>query len=559
MADKKIKLDLEIATKEANANLKAAAKEAKKLGTELDDTRTAGQKLADGISNVADEMQSEFKQAASAAGKLETALGDDTVMAFKQAGKSVDDLVADLKHAGLTYEEIEADVDALAMSMKKLNSVGQQIDTHITKNMQGVARETDNSRSVMANFAGNAAQELPGMAAAFGPLNMAIGQFTEYAAEGNISMKGLAATAGPMLGAAVAVQMLNTYLQQVAKVKAWRKDAVDAYAESIKNGTNAADDLLERLKETGKVEWKLNRMFGGDIADELDRAGISAEQFTEAVTGGDLGTQKFTAALQAAGVEGADYGEILIALGTHQDLYREAIDKGTAFTRVFGDATETAGNQADTAAKDFATLDVALAGLLGTLDEEDAYRNVADGWDTVKESAEAAFIAASEGADDSEAKLRDHEQAVDDQKRAVIAYADEIGNVKPSVVTEILALIDEGKWAEADARIQTLDDPVNKYVRVITLGEVGYMKNALGTASAPRSGPSLVGETGPEIVNLNKGDSVTGSSQTSRILNGAKGESVYNDNRTINVSMPPASPEATYASLEKYLRKSGRE
>ena len=64
----------------------------------------------------------------------------DGVAAINKSGKSMDDLVLTLKTAGLTTEEIVTDADALAASLRRVNDVGDKIDTHLTRNMQNVAR-----------------------------------------------------------------------------------------------------------------------------------------------------------------------------------------------------------------------------------------------------------------------------------------------------------------------------------------------------------------------------------------------------------------------------------
>jgi uncharacterized protein YoxC len=298
---------LNVATKDAEKNLKAAAKEAKKLGTDLDDTRTAGKKAADFLSKFADDAQADFKANAKAAEKLAEALGSEFVAELNASGRSVDDLVDDLKRMGLTAQDVEDSVDDLAPALKKTADVGKQIDTHITKNLKGVAEEADKSKSVMANAMGNMSQEIPGVAEAFGPLNTAVGQFAEYAAEGGISMGGLVKAAGPIAVVGLAIGAVTSIMAKQKKVQdAMKRDLEtlqSAYEDTKDTGTSTAKALAAQWKEAGRVTAVINgsivkgvenaseefKMTIGDmetvLTDELDRMNISAEEFAKMALG----------------------------------------------------------------------------------------------------------------------------------------------------------------------------------------------------------------------------------------------------------------------------------
>jgi len=339
MADKKLRLDLDIATDKAQANLKGAAKEAKKLGTELSDTRSAGKKLADAMNEVADDMEADFKQSVKAADKLEKALGVEAVAAFNKAGNSVDDLVATLKKAGLSYEDIEADVDDLAASMKRANDIGDQMDTHISKNMANVAKETDNSRSVMANFTGNAMGELPGVAGAFGPLNMAIGQFAEYAAEGNIGIGGMAKAAGAMAGVAVVFYGISKAVEalgeQERKVKARTEEVAKALDNAIQKAyeyevaTAAAGGEVDGLA-AGQRGLSIALLASGDdgirFASAMRILGIDTERAGEVISGldGDP-TKALTAMYEGMGLTTEQAQLLAAAVNDTDDNYQDFV------------------------------------------------------------------------------------------------------------------------------------------------------------------------------------------------------------------------------------------
>lgn len=172
------------------------------------------------------------------------------------------------------------------------------------------------------------------------------------------------------------------------------------------------------------------------------------------------------------------------------------------------DTLDTTAKTADTTRLAIDDLATAFAGLLGTLDANDASRDAAEAMDRFRTASEEAYFAAITGAEDFEAKQRAAEQAADDLKRKVIAYGDEVGDLPAERVTDILALIDQGKLDEAQALLDELERARTVTFEVVVNGagkKISFSPTTGVVALAEggvmrRATPAIVGEAGPEAV-----------------------------------------------------------
>jgi hypothetical protein len=513
------------------------------IGAAFDGLEDAGKRYGDTIGKSSAEADDAMRRTASIAEALGTAIGPELRAAVGQSG--IDTLAADLDRAGMSADDVRANAAQLEAQFRDLADAADRAGTagatgtnRIGAAMDDTAKRTDNTRSVVANFAGNTASELPGVTGAFGPLNMAIGQFGEYATEGNIRLKSLV-TAGAGLAVVTGAMMaLNSQIDRMNSTKNWRREEVDAFAESIREGEDAAEGLADRLEDAGRITFAFGSGFKGDVLPTLAAAGVTVEDFTEAATGGADRLALFEDALRTAGVQGNDFALIMAAARSYADNYAEAQGKAADFQSVFNarvaDGTSTLDlmvpslTASETAADDYAAaaervrdrqqeatdkardariavyeLRDGYAALRGELSIEDQYANVEEGFDRVKVAAEEAYVAAATGADDAEAKGRELEQGTRDQQRAVIDYLEDIGRVPDQVTSSILALIDEGKFAEAEARLAVLARNREFRISVTSQGRDfrGNLSD-LGYASggAPPPGRTVsVGEAGIEL------------------------------------------------------------
>lgn len=289
---------LQQASRDARKNLGA-------LSEGLDGAGSAADRLIASIGQTADRLDSELKQSRAAADALARSLGPDFAARVGQGG--IERLVIDLRKAGLTLEEITADADRLGAALGQLDDVNlSNVRTELgtlDDGMKRVGDSADRSRGVLANFTGNAAQEIPGVSAAMGPLNTAIGQFAEYAAEGGISLSGLAKTVGPIAGIAAGIGILKGVLGASSeRAKLLAKDA-----EIVTDALLEQKDAVDALAQAGIRAKKLDffdpdsGIFGGaeDIIPRLDQLGYQWADIEKVLRGGAPAAKEFANQLRA--------------------------------------------------------------------------------------------------------------------------------------------------------------------------------------------------------------------------------------------------------------------
>ena len=277
-------------------SLQQAGKDARKSFAEVEqganDSSTAAQRLAASITKTANTLDIELKASTAAADALGLALGPE--FAAKVGRNGLNKLVSDLNRAGVSIKDITAEADVLAAAIKQvddvnLRNVSAEAD-HLQTSMAGVAKSTDRSRSVMANFTGNAAQEIPGVANALGPLNVAVGQFAEYAAEGGVSLKNFAKAIGPIAilsGALLVVQ--GIIKASAAETKYWADNA-EIVRDALLGLENPLDVIAKKNKEAMSIKvFDPNKgIFGGtrEITDDIYKLGLTQTELTDILKGG---------------------------------------------------------------------------------------------------------------------------------------------------------------------------------------------------------------------------------------------------------------------------------
>lgn len=215
---------------------------------------------------------------------------------------------------------------------------------------------------------------------------------------------------------------------------------------------------------------------------------------------------------------------------TEQAMVEALLDTAPALSDVTDEMAD-AGPVADTTARRVLGLRDAFAGLLRSIADRQSVRDMQDAFDALKRKAEEAFVASAEGSANAEQAQRDYAGSIDDMKRRVIEFADSLGNVPKETVSAILADIDEGSIAQAEAALLALErqrrvmfsavlDPATDQ---ITIGSLGKIKLMAGGGTLRPGEWGIVGETGqPEIVStptvLQGPAKVTGVNDTARIL-----------------------------------------
>ena len=288
-----------MAGKEIGINITAkdnASSTIQKVGKSLDKTgqsaKSVAEDIADGLGTAADQLSAELGKAKKAADALTHALGPE--MAQKV---DVHQQVIEFNRLGATFEDIEANADKLGASLSKLK--GAELNTVDAgfKNVNATVHETgtelDRSRGVLANFVGNAAQDIPGVAGSFGALNVAVGQFAEYATEGGIKLGGLVSALAPIAVGTVAVGLMAQHLKNISETKAFNRQQVDGFVQALRDGGTAADVMKQKILEAGQIEFRVGDMSGAkDLVPTLSKLNLNLGDYLNLV---DAGPEKLDA------------------------------------------------------------------------------------------------------------------------------------------------------------------------------------------------------------------------------------------------------------------------
>lgn len=207
--------------------------------------------------------------------------------------------------------------------------------------------------------------------------------------------------------------------------------------------------------------------------------------------------------------------------------------------------------------------------LRGEISKRDAYRGLKDQFDQIGDAFGRVVDAQGEfgaGSQEAEKAARDLDGAVDDLRLRVLDYGESVRGVPKAWTTNVLALIDQGKLAEAEKYLDWLarprDVPLVPKVRGSGGGNPYF---AQGTNYAP-GGLAVVGEEGPELVELPRGSKVHTAAETramaSRVASGPvpaqAGTSVY---VTVNAGIGTDGAQVgrqIAEILSAYVRNGGR-
>lgn len=589
----RISSEFKLDTRDAARRLTEIEKASTDAGEALEDVGTKGRVMADVLGQAADAAQADLADAKRMAELLGNALGPELTAKLNADGKLLN-IVDDLRKVGLTADDVEADIDQLASSIRRLDDSAESIrsfegEMGRVRNAQDRVTEGANmNRSVIANFAGNAAQELPMVTGAFGPLGMAIGQTVEYATEGNIAI-GKMVTAGlAMGGVALVIERVTSSLANQKRRAEETAQRLEEWVDKIREGKDSVEELVAAAREAGKINVNVLGMFGEeDITENLARLGMTADQFFRLVKGGGPEIERWAREMEAAGISGSDFNTVVLAATQLTGEYAEATGRAAIQAKVFADNTAEVSPAADMVAASIeaakeqvnrfgedgvenmgdvedATDDAQtsvrrirdeLAGLRADIENDNSALDLASQFDDLKASAIDAFGAAASGADDAEEKQRDHQRAVNDTKLAVADYAEKVLGLPPERVTQIVAMIDQGEADRVEALLNTIAR--NRFAR-ITPGTGAPARSADGNYNTPAGANVINDGLGGELVELPGGSKVMTAANTKNYMRQAGGEDaqpvVVHLHRHYNRIVAVGSPGQVAGALSRRVR-----
>jgi len=379
----------------------------------------------------------------------------------------------------------------------------------------------------------------------------------------------------PAERAKVAFELLGKSWQSVAPLLGKTREEYEQMLATVEEGQVITDKEAAKAERMRLAQDRLEEALGrvtmavGEFVAEMAPMIEGVAKGAEVVT--DL-NERFGDYIAIA----KDFTNPFDALDMDEDLLalEGGVIKSTVAVDAFGDAADNARpnvedlldafSEAHGAASAVDDLSDSFGILLGQLDTRDAIDNVLDAFDDLDAAWSEAAEAQASGSEDADRKTREAASSVRDLQRDVIAYGETVDGVPPERITEILALINQGSVDEARALFESLTAGETKTITVFTKfeGDLGGNapapqikikgKGAKG-GTTPSSGAYLVGENGPEIVDLPGGSNVT----PNHALGGGGATNV-----TVNVNVGPgADPvsvgRATADALAAYYRNGG--
>lgn len=594
----KLEILIDISTDKAVKAAKDLAKATSSLNDELDDTTSHAERVADVMDAATAEMVADMKAANKAAAALGTALGPE--LAAKVGSAKLDEFMGQLRRAGVSFDDITANADRFADSLRKMDDATGSFD-NVQQAAARTGEELGKSKGVLANFVGNAAQELPGLSGAFGPLNTAIGQFAEYAAEGDVTLTQFLKAAGPVAAIGAGFAIFSSIMEELGRhekevkeqaeklVKVQTELADAQYSTAASDLANQYGDLIGKAKQYGLTTQDVVNVLQGNNA-QLD----VLKQRLAAIPEVDVGNKNYAAFTR----EREALYELTDGLQVAQEAYSKSgtqVSTNTTLTNELAQALQNNAKGADDAASAEArrteaaakakTMAEAQLEVEKALTEAYLARN-ASVFDTEKTSLELdntyAGLIKSEAdlqlvlkdskksAEDKAIALRDLRIKQLDAAEAVLTAAQDYASSQGATENSSAAIKIQIDYLEEQRKkypqlsdeiatyisnLEKIPKTVNTEVKVIG----GMRKYAGGTGYHP-GGTALVGEQGPELVDLPRGSRVFTASQTRSMartgtLNAATGSTTNTGSIVINVLS--ADPEAVVEAIKRHEARNG--
>jgi hypothetical protein len=342
---------------------------------------------------------------------------------------------------------------------------------------------------------------------------------------GSTALQGLGVAAGTasiaMAPILVAFAALQAYASWEAGKDANRNETMVEYEAALSNVTKASKDQI--LSQYNLAFYALKTaQANGNLTEEVD---LQAYAFRRLAQQSPATAQTF------------------IELATANGAYAETTDKfNVILEEELGNIAELNARNAESAglindaAEAVTTYYTEWQTLMGLLSDRVMWDNLDTSFDNLKEKAAAAFGGS--------------EQDVKDFNVAALQAAEEIAKVSAAldlpeeVQTRISILYDQGKFDQIYGLLRALDPAAVREAFAAINGPFLPGMAAGGTVTS--SGMALIGENGPEILNLPRGATVTPLTGTS----GGGGN-------TINITVTSANPDDVVAAIQAWSRNNG--
>jgi hypothetical protein len=362
VADQKLKYTVDVDTGSAVRDLDklgdAGEKAGKQIAEGFDDAASKSKQAIQALSAQLDKVEADAKGAAEAVSAIKANLtidvDDSKVAAFasdirNKMGVAFDDITADAKQFA---DVLERGVN-MDRTKGELRGVGDELEH--------VRGESDQSRSVLANLAGNAAQDLGELGGVVGTLGVGVGQLAEYAVDGNIALRSLAGVAGPMAALSVATLAVQNAMQNMAATKAFNADQIKGFSDAVAELGDSSLALRSALDGAFNARVDDNSFFGQllqkektvDLADNLAAVGVSLADIDDIIRSGASDrasfemlpdVQNLDKVLQAAGLSANQYNAVMDGVFEATTNWTTATRGGAEAAKFFGTSLEDVNN-----------------------------------------------------------------------------------------------------------------------------------------------------------------------------------------------------------------------
>lgn len=410
----------------------------------------------------------------------------------------------------------------------------------------------------------------------------------------------------------------------------------DLAAIAAKTITVTVDFSVKGTEVLDKLDAKSGGIFGSirkaaeeslnPVGTAISRVRDSYNAFLDVTKDVGLGTEVLGGGFDALKTKSQEMSAAIGPAGASLDDFVRKANAGID-SRWLDDMT----TGADEAKNKIDEIGAAYDLLRGKLSVQDAQLSLADGFDKVKQSADEWLAASAAGSADVSKNLRTNQEDVVNLKQKVVEYGEKVLGLPPEVVSNILALIDEGKLADAQsaldkaakdreaafkakplpAELAATEKAFENTARtrsalMLAHPETGAAEGALentargrnaditavphtsaaeaainavsrarsmvlsiiptltgaiphGATGGPHSGVTLVGEKGPELVDLPGGSYIHTADETKRMLSaGMPGSAQGVGGNNITINLPVGSdPTATHRELNRYVLRNG--
>lgn len=291
------------------------------------------------------------------------------------------------------------------------------------------------------------------------------------------SVEGLAGLLGPMAEKAglseEAIGSLTSGLGVAAVVVAAGAALWSVFKDNQAKAREETKKMIEVEKDfkDGKFEDAAQKLIDkyGELFDQAKDAGVGADTLTKALLGNNDAAAALNATLTNGDLSPADAFVLRDAIDSAAGAFQRANDQMLTADQRSGDvaaAMEEIAKQAAPAGTTVGDLADQFDHLNDALDLRDSVLDVADAFDDVRDKADAAKDAVKTGGKESEQAQRDVQRSLDALEQKVLKYAGAVKDLPADKVTAIIADIDDGKLAEAQAAFDALAAPVTKTIIV---------------------------------------------------------------------------------------------